>query len=444
MLATCALDTPSACSRVHVLDLPAHFNTALLHFAEKQWGWGVLEHGPYGAPLPPPLPVGWHNTSDLALEPLLHRRAAMWHEPNPQAAAVVFAPYYAGLALRLLGSAAAAVLEQELLERLGNSTAWTGAAPGRRLLALSVVANEFAQQDWGSRLLLRPELAGVVVATIEARPGCNLVGAIGGNYGGRQIPSMPSRRACWGEEGVLQTAATLVGVPYPPRSWHREPALSLARELRCGDGADGSGEDEGIVGGEARRPKLAAYIGSTLHSQVTFYPLRHALAIQCDADGARCAGGEFASAERLLAVYAEADFCVQPPGDTATRRGIFDALSAGCVPVLLFREQLLGQYPHHLPADPFDDDAGGGAALLLPEEKRDGFLDFLAAVPPARLATLRANGAAAAASFRYDLEPRAAGTPRDDGTPPDALEVLLRGICATSSGCAASESEPST
>ena len=115
------------------------------------------------------------------------------HEPDSAAATMVYAPYYAGLALRLLGSAGTAALEEQLMQTLSNRSAWADAPPSRRLLALGVVANEFAQQDqWGSRLLLRPELAGTVVATIEPRPGCNLVGSLGGTYSGyRHPPQMP-------------------------------------------------------------------------------------------------------------------------------------------------------------------------------------------------------------------------------------------------------------
>ena len=61
-------------------------------------------------------------------------------------------------------------------------------------------------------------------------------------------------------------------------------------------------------------------------------------------------------------------------------------------------------------------------AAQLPEEARDTTLDHLAAVPPARLAALRAAGAAAAATFRYDL------APSPPGAPPDAFELLLRGL----------------
>ena len=164
---------------IHCVALPPRFHTALLQLAEERWGWGVAAHGPYGAQLPAPLPLGWHNTSDYALEPLFHARAQRSHEPNAAAATAVFAPYYAGLALRLLGPAGAAALEDELLDTLANSSAWVRARPSRRLLVIGLVANEFAQpreSGWGSTLLLRPELAGVTVATIEPRPGCNVVG----------------------------------------------------------------------------------------------------------------------------------------------------------------------------------------------------------------------------------------------------------------------------
>ena len=53
---------------IHVLELPPRFHTALLHIAEDRIP-GVLTHGPYGEQLPPPLPLGWHNTSGALLPP---------------------------------------------------------------------------------------------------------------------------------------------------------------------------------------------------------------------------------------------------------------------------------------------------------------------------------------------------------------------------------------
>ena len=41
---------------------------------------------------------------------------------------------------------------------------------------------------------------------------------------------------------------------------------------------------------------------------------------------------------RYVETYLDADFCVNPPGASAGRRGIVDALVAGCVPVLFHHE----------------------------------------------------------------------------------------------------------
>ena len=44
-------------------------------------------------------------------------------------------------------------------------------------------------------------------------------------------------------------------------------------------------------------------------------------------------------------------FCLQPAGDSPTRKGIFDSLVSGCIPVLFFRNQTVLQYLWHLPGD---------------------------------------------------------------------------------------------
>ena len=52
--------------------------------------------------------------------------------------------------------------------------------------------------------------------------------------------------------------------------------------------------------------------------------------------------------------------CMQPPGDTTTRKGIFDAVSVGCIPVVFEAASLEGQYTVHLP-DPYE------VAVLVPQ-----------------------------------------------------------------------------
>lgn len=56
---------------------------------------------------------------------------------------------------------------------------------------------------------------------------------------------------------------------------------------------------------------------------------------------------------KVLAIYERSMFCLVPPGDTGLRKGIFDALLAGCIPVLFFDEgsvHPLAQFDWHLAA----------------------------------------------------------------------------------------------
>jgi hypothetical protein len=46
-----------------------------------------------------------------------------------------------------------------------------------------------------------------------------------------------------------------------------------------------------------------------------------------------------------------AAFCLQPPGDSYTRRSAFDAMLAGCVPVFFHPGSAYTQYRWHLPGD---------------------------------------------------------------------------------------------
>ncbi|XP_003598150.2 xyloglucan galactosyltransferase KATAMARI1 homolog [Medicago truncatula] len=54
-------------------------------------------------------------------------------------------------------------------------------------------------------------------------------------------------------------------------------------------------------------------------------------------------------------------FCLQPPGDSFTRRSIFDSILAGCIPVFLHPLSAYKQYLWHFPKN------GSGYSLFIPE-----------------------------------------------------------------------------
>jgi hypothetical protein len=68
-----------------------------------------------------------------------------------------------------------------------------------------------------------------------------------------------------------------------------------------------------------------------------------------------------------MRVLQTARFCLQPPGDTYTRRSVFDAILAGCVPVFFHLDSAYRQYRWHLP-----DDHASYSVFISEEDIRSG------------------------------------------------------------------------
>ena len=103
----------------------------------------------------------------------------------------------------------------------------------------------------------------------------------------------------------------------------------------------------------AKRDLLALVIGSVRTSQPTTSRLRKTLFEQCGADTS-CAWHKTAhscsgviNATSTMMMLRRAKFCPAPPGDSITRKSLFDSLVAGCVPVI-FSKASLAQYTWHL------------------------------------------------------------------------------------------------
>jgi hypothetical protein len=51
----------------------------------------------------------------------------------------------------------------------------------------------------------------------------------------------------------------------------------------------------------------------------------------------------------LMKLFESSVFCLQPPGDSLTRRSVFDSILAGCIPVFFNQGSAYKQYVWHLP-----------------------------------------------------------------------------------------------
>ena len=84
----------------------------------------------------------------------------------------------------------------------------------------------------------------------------------------------------------------------------------------------------------------------------------------------------------------QATFCLQPPGDTPTRRSTFDSLLAGCIPVFFEELSAKSQYTWHLPEEIYRE-----FSVFIPKEevvfKGMRILDLLMGIPRTRVRRMR-------------------------------------------------------
>ncbi|GLJ29547.1 hypothetical protein SUGI_0582770 [Cryptomeria japonica] len=322
--------TGSICQgrRIYMYNLPEKFNSLLLkncsgqivpwlnfcpHAQNDGFGSAIGNHS------------GWYASDLYMVELVFHRR--MMEYPclvdSMESADAFFVPYYSGLdALRFLyGPEKIRRSEQgaELVDWLEENGGWRwrkkGGADhfivtGRTVWDLCEVSRE-----WGTGLLELEALENVTVLCVEGRT--------------------------W----VTREQA----VPYLT-SFHPESVEEV-------------GKWRGRVE-SAERISLFAFVGGERKE----VGLRQAIIWQCR-NSSRCDFlncGEIKCSHRPVAVMEKlltAEFCLQPPGDSPTRRSTFDGLIAGCIPVFFRNDSAYQQYTWHLPRDT------DSYSVFIPEER---------------------------------------------------------------------------
>ncbi|CAD6209092.1 unnamed protein product [Miscanthus lutarioriparius] len=365
-------DGPDPCAgrRIHIRRLPASFNTHLLLYCATAFPLAdpdsksvpactsLANHG-----LGPRTHNGtrsWYRTDARLLEPFFHRRL-LEHDclaARPAQADAVFLPYYAAL------DALPYVLHPDLL----NSSALHGLPLARflarhqpRVLArrhghdhfflLAGTAWDYSQPHdadprwYGTTSLLRlPELANFTVLTLESR-------------------AWP-----WQEHAIPHPTSFHPSSLPRLRSW-------IARARR------------------SRRTALMLYAGGV--SRPSRLNIRGAILAECanrtsavctvvDCSAAACGLNPVAYMRPML----NANFCLQPPGDSPSRRSTFDAIVAGCIPVFFEHAAARMHYGWHLPRGRYDQ-----FSVTIPKESvvmgDVRIADVLAAVPEDKVARMR-------------------------------------------------------
>ncbi|XP_062025868.1 probable xyloglucan galactosyltransferase GT19 [Rosa rugosa] len=366
---------------IHIRRLPSTFNLDLLSNCSGYPLFGDL------CPFLPNHGLGhkthnrsqsWYRTDSLMMELIFHRRMLEYPclTSDPRQADAVYLPYYAGIdAMRYLyGPEVNSSADQglQLYEFLQEDLpeVWSRNSGHDHFMVLARPAWDFSQPldsdppTWGTSLLELPHFFNVTALTVEAR-------------------AWP-----WQEHAV----------PYPTsfhpanlsllESWMQRARRSKRTSLMMFAGGGGSPTSSPNIRRSIRSEceNSTSNVTNNVHGN-GFYGGAGGYSKLCDI--VDCSNGICEhNPIRFMKPMLQASFCLQPPGDTPTRRSMFDSILAGCIPVFFEELSARAQYGWHLPEDQYPK-----FSVYIPKEdvvfKDTRILDVLRNIPRARVRRMR-------------------------------------------------------
>ncbi|XP_047083571.1 xyloglucan galactosyltransferase KATAMARI1 homolog [Lolium rigidum] len=326
---------------LYIHDLPPRFNADILANCRHWYQWidmcQYLANAGLGAPLDNAdgafADRGWYATDHFGLDVIFHSRVRQYAclTNDSARAAAVFVPYYAGFdVVQHLWSNNATAKDGTplaLADWLTRRPEWRAMGGRDHFVMSGRTAWDHQRQtdsdsEWGNKLLRLPAVQNMTVLFVEKAP--------------------------WTDFDFA--------VPYPTYFHPAKDADILQWQQRM----------RGM-----KRDWLFAFAGGERPGDPT--SIRHNLIRECNASSScnlvQCRKGEKRCLvpSTFMRVFQTARFCLQPPGDTYTRRSVFDAILAGCVPVFFHLDSAYRQYRWHLP-----DDHASYSVFISEEDIRSG------------------------------------------------------------------------
>ncbi|KAM7263191.1 hypothetical protein ACFE04_000874 [Oxalis oulophora] len=258
---------------------------------------------------------GWFTTNQFMLEVIFHSKMKSYEclTKDSSVASAVYVPFYAGIDMSLyLWGYNITVRDSSginLMKWLVQQPEW-GKMQGRdHFLVAGRISWDFRRQtdnesDWGSKLRFLPESNNMSMLSIEASSWKNDYAI---PYPTCFHPSKEKDVSLWQKLMRVQKRKYLFSFAGAPRPEYQssirgniieecQSSTNLCKLLDCNYGA-----------------------------------------INCD------------NPVNVMRVFRDSVFCLQPVGDSYTRRSIFDAILAGCIPVFFNPGSAYSQYIWHLP-----------------------------------------------------------------------------------------------
>ncbi|KAB1200009.1 Xyloglucan galactosyltransferase KATAMARI1 [Morella rubra] len=304
---------------IYVYDLPSKFNKDLMGQCHDMVPWAdfckYFENEALGQPITK-LGEGWYQTHQYLLEPIFHSRVLKHpcRVYNENEAKLFYVPFYGGLEVlrwhfKNVSNHVKDTLSLELVTWLEKQQPWARYSGKDHVFVLGKISWDFRRYDnssWGTRFLELDQMQNPVKLLIERQP--------------------------WQINDI--------GIPHPTFFHPRSDDEIMAWQSKIID---------------STRRTLASFAGAARPDQPD--NIRSILINQCNSvdDGVcrflNCSSGGCDQAESVIELFVESEFCLQPPGDSPTRKSVFDSLVSGCIPVFFSPFTAYYQYPWYLSPD---------------------------------------------------------------------------------------------
>lgn len=311
---------------IYVHEIPSKFNKDLLQHCDSLSNWTDMCELSSNLGLGTHLPnfervysnTGWFATNQFLLEVIFHNRLKQYSclTNDSSQASAIFVPYYAGLDVsRYLWGSSFKMRDSgslELLKWLREKPEWKKMWGRDHFMVAGRITWDFRRwtdedSNWGNKLMLLPESKNMTMLTIESSPWNSNDFAI--PYPTYFHPSMDTEVFHWQNRMRRQKRRILFSFAGGPR------------------------------------PNLQDSIRNDIIDQCRA-ARRKCRLLECSTGPDKCHKPVF-----VMKMFQGSVFCLQPPGDSLTRRSIFDSILAGCIPVFFHPGSAYVQYVWHLPKD---------------------------------------------------------------------------------------------
>lgn len=348
---------------IYVHDLPSRFNEDMLRDCKKLSLWTNMCKFITNDGLGPPLEnvegvfsdKGWYATNQFAVDVIFGNRMKQYKclTNDSSLAAAIFVPFYAGfdVARYLWGynisTRDAASLE--LVDWLTKQPEWEIMKGKDHFLVAGRITWDFRrlseeETDWGNKLLFLPAAKNMSMLVVESSPwNANDFGIPYPTY---FHPAKDSEVFEWQER---------------MRSLERKWLFSFAGAPR----PDNPKSIRGQIIDQCRNSNVGKLL-------------------ECDFGESKCH-----APSSIMQMFQGSLFCLQPQGDSYTRRSAFDSMLAGCIPVFFHPGSAYTQYTWHLPKNYTT------YSVFIPEDdirKRNMSIEErLLQIPPEQVKIMREN-----------------------------------------------------